>query len=88
MYRYTFSLSHNIDKNSYSLCFWAPDPLIKRIYKNLLIKGLEPKNKSHLNLYEKVYLMFYLDGLYIVAKYEITMGTPPKIPIPNEWSDS
>ena len=38
-------------------------------------------------VYEKVYLMFYLDGLYIVAKYEITMGTP-KIPIPNEWSDS
>ena len=67
MYRYTFSLCHKIDKSSCSLWFWAPDPLIKKIYKNLLIKGLEPKNKSHLNLYEKVYLMFYLDGLYIVS---------------------
>ena len=27
-----FPSNHNINKSSYGLCFWAPDPLIERFY--------------------------------------------------------
>ena len=44
--RYTFSSSnHNINKSSYGLCFWAPDPLIDRFFYNLSIKGSETKKQ-------------------------------------------
>ena len=33
--RCTFWSNHNIHKSSCCLCFWAPDPLIDRVYKNL-----------------------------------------------------
>ena len=36
-----------VHKILFSLCFWAPDPLIDRFYKNISqIIGLESKNKG------------------------------------------
>ena len=43
---------NNIHKSSCGLCFSAPDPLIDRFYKDLLINGSETKNKGHTNFYE------------------------------------
>ena len=42
-----FSSNHNIHKSLYGFCFWAPDPLFDRFYKNLLIKGSEAQNRPN-----------------------------------------
>ena len=40
-----FSSNCNIHKSSYSLCFWASDPLIDGFYQNLLKKVSEAQNQ-------------------------------------------
>ena len=53
-----FLSNHNFHKSSYGLCFWAPDPLIDRFYRNLSIKGFEAqKHRPHELLW-----MLWFDG--------------------------
>ena len=40
-----FSSNHNIHKSSHGLSFWALDPLIDKLYKNLSIKGSEAQKQ-------------------------------------------
>ena len=40
-----YSSNHNIHNSSYSLRFWASDPLIDRFYYDLLIKGSEAQKQ-------------------------------------------
>ena len=41
-----FSSNHNTHKSYFGLCFWAPDPLIDRLYYNLSIKGLGAQKQT------------------------------------------
>ena len=63
-----FPSNRNIHKSSYSLCFWASDPLIDRFYWTLSIKESEAQKRWP---YELLWMLWFDEksiSMYIVAK--------------------
>ena len=79
--RYNFSSNHNIHWRLWDLGFWAPDPLIDRFYKNLLIKGSgEQKQRPHKLLWmlwfdEKVHLISVVQKHTVVMIWKLFSGS-------------